>query len=391
MPTSISSRYADLIATGEIERDPAQEAVIGKLAEIETRLHEQALARKSSALGWLFGRREKAASVRGLYIHGDVGRGKTMLMDLFFATSTVPRKRRAHFHEFMQDVHERVHAFRHQLKYGEIAGDDPVRLTADSLADEASLLCFDEFHVNDIADAMILGRLFAHLFERGVVVVATSNVAPDDLYKEGLNRGLFVPFIEQLKQRLETVRLDARTDFRLEKLGAAAVWHVPADDKARSALDATWRTLTAGEPTLPRDLRVRGRVLHVPYAARGVARFSFAELCGAPTGAADFIRIAREFHTLLLDEIPVMGFEQRNEAKRFVTLVDTLYDSAVKLAATADAEPNALYLATEGIEALEFKRTVSRLIEMRSESYLSLPHGPRQPILRVPDNRIVET
>ncbi len=389
MPASF--RYSALVDAGEIERDPAQEAVVAKLAELEARLREHALARKSSALGWLFGRREAKVPVRGLYVYGEVGRGKTMLMDLFFEASAVPHKRRAHFHEFMQDVHERVHAFRHRLKYGEIAGDDPIRMTADAIADEAWLLCFDEFHVNDIADAMILGRLFTRLFERGVVVVATSNIAPDDLYKDGLNRALFLPFIALLKERLEILRLKARTDFRLEKLGAAAVWHVPADAAARAALDETWRKLTAGEPALPRDLPVRGRILHVPLAARGVARFSFAELCGKPTGAADYIRLARDFHTLLLDAIPVMDYDRRNEAKRFITLIDTLYDNSVKLAATADAEPDRLYLANEGVEALEFKRTASRLIEMRSESYLALPHGPRQPVLRVPDNRIVET
>ena len=313
--------------------------------------------------------------MRGLYIHGEVGRGKTMLMDLFFNDSRVVHKRRAHFHEFMSDVHERIHGFRQKIARHEIADSDPVQLTAASIFEEAWLLCFDEFHVTDIADAMILGRLFTRLFELGTVVVATSNVAPNDLYKDGLNRALFLPFIAQLQSRLDVLRLDARTDFRLEKLAGIKMWLVPADNAADAALDKAWDKLTAGAQDKPQNLMVKGRALHVPHSAHGVARFSFAELCEMPLGASDYLRLAHDYHTLIIDRIPAMQYEHRNFAKRFITLIDTLYDNSVKLMASADADPLSLYTASEGVEANEFKRTTSRLIEMGSESYLALPHG----------------
>jgi cell division protein ZapE len=375
MSATVSQQYAALVAAGEIERDRAQEALAQKLTELEVRLADHRLARKSSSLGWLFGRRENHAPITGLYIFGEVGRGKTMLMDLFFAGSTVERKRRVHFHEFMIDVHERVHAFRQKLKRGEITESDPVRLTANTVADETQLLCFDEFQVTDIADAMIMGRLFTRLFELDVVVVATSNVAPDELYKDGLNRALFLPFIALLKERLEVVRLAARTDFRLEKLSGRPIWHVPADAAAAAALDEAWRRLTGGHRGMAQTLAVKGRMVRVPQAAMGIARFSFDDLCEQPLGAADYLKIAQEFHTLILDRVPVMDYAQRNAAKRFIALIDTLYDHGVKLIASAEAAPDGLYLATEGYEAGEFKRTVSRLIEMQSDAYLARPHG----------------
>jgi len=376
MTNSITARYAAAVAAGRLERDAAQLAIVERLARLETRVAQHRLARKSSSLGWLFGGREsREAPTRGLYIHGDVGRGKTMLMDLFFEASPVLRKRRAHFHEFMLDVHERVHALRQKMKLGGHPGEDPIRLVAMALAQEAWLLCFDEFHVTDIADAMILGRLFKELLSRGVIVVATSNVAPHDLYKDGLNRALFVPFIDLIEQHMDVVRLDARTDFRLEKIGSLPVWRVPLDAAADLALDDFWRRLTGDASGAAQDLAVKGRVVHVPRAAMGVARFTFHELCEEPLSAADYLRIVREFHTIILDRIPVMNFDMRNAAKRFITLIDTLYDANVKLIASAAAEPDALYRVDEGFEAAEFKRTASRLIEMRSQSYLARPHG----------------
>ncbi len=375
MPSTVAERYAALAHEGEIERDPAQESVALKLARLEERLAQHRLSRKSSHLGWLFAKSKPAGPIKGLYIHGDVGRGKTMLMDLFFGLSSVERKRRAHFHEFMADVHERLNAVRHEMKAGRIVDADPIRHVADALAEESWLLCFDEFHVTDIADAMILGRLFTQLFEQGVVVVATSNVEPDDLYKDGLNRALFVPFITLLRAHMDVVRLEAPKDFRLEKLSGQPVWYVPADEDAEVALNIAWQRLTGMLSGEPCEIPMKGRVIRVAEAAKGVARFSFAQLCGQPLGASDYLRIAREFHTIILDRVPVMDYPQRNEAKRFIALIDTLYDNAVKLVASAAAEPSALYLATEGYEANEFKRTASRLFEMRSNEYLALPHG----------------
>ena len=389
MPDSFSSRYAALVEAGKIEADAGQSVLVSRLAALERRLEEQMLTQKSSSLGWLFAKREKAGPpLKGLYVYGEVGRGKTMLMDLFFEATAVPRKRRAHFHEFMADVHERVHAYRQEIKNGTAADQDPILHAAAAIADETKLLCFDEFHVTDIADAMILGRLFTRLFELGVVMVATSNIAPSGLYKDGLNRALFLPFLALLEKHCEILRLDARTDFRLEKLTGVAAWYVPPDDAAKVALDDAWQRLTAGTEGAPHDLVVKGRTVKVPIAAMGVARFSFAELCAQPLAASDYLRIAHEFHTLVIDDIPVMDFARRNEAKRFIILIDTLYDHAVKLLASAEAPPEQLYTGTEGYEANEFKRTASRLFEMRSQSYLGLPHGPRT-AENVDMNRIV--
>ena len=386
----VSKRYRALVAAGEIERDPAQEAVAAKLDDIEVQLANRRLARKSSSLGWIFGRpRTQQGAVRGLYIFGEVGRGKTLLMDLLFATSLEPRKRRAHFHEFMLDVHGRIHEWRQKLKRGVVSGDDPIAAVAAALADQAILLCFDEFSVTDIADAMILARLFGALFERGVVVIATSNLAPDDLYRDGLNRPLFLPFIALLEQHVEVVKLNARTDFRLEKMAALPVFYWPADAAADAALDAAWTRLVGSAQGRAVDLSVAGHVLHVPQAVDGVARISFAALCEQPRSAADYLRLAQEFHTVVLDRIPVMGADRREAAKRFIILIDTLYDRAVKLIASADAEPEALYNGEYGFEQQEFLRTASRLIEMRSSSYLALPHARRS--LAMAPNGIIET
>jgi len=264
---------------------------------------------------------------------------------------------------------------RQKIRPGERQSEDPIRMVADELAEEAWLLCFDEFHVTDIADAMILGRLFTQLFLRGIVMVATSNVAPDELYKDGLNRALFVPFIKMLEEHMDVAQLAARTDFRLEKLAGRPVWYVPADARADMALDEAWRRLVGGHDGSAQELALKGRAVHVPRAFMGVARFSFHDLCEEPLSAADYLRLAHEYHTIIIDQIPVMSYDNRNAAKRFIILIDTLYDMNVKLIASAAAEPDALYQAEQGFEAQEFKRTASRLIEMRSEAYLARPHG----------------
>jgi len=392
MSASISVQYAARVAAGKIERDSAQEAVVADLTRLEKRIAQHRLARKSSSLGWLFGTRARETEdIKGLYIFGEVGRGKTMLMDLFFAASPVVRKRRVHFHEFMADVHERIYALRQKAKLGETNGEDPIILTAAAIAQETWLLCFDEFHVTDIADAMILGRLFKRLFELDVVVAATSNVPPSELYKDGLNRALFLPFIALIEQHMEIVPLHARADFRLEKLAGTPVWYVPADRAADAALDEAWRRLTAGHVGEAQDLVVKGRAVHVPCAAMGVARFTFHDLCQQPLAAADYLKIAHEFHTIMIDHIPVMDYERRDEAKRFIILIDTLYDNAIKLIASAEAEPDALYHASDGFEAYEFNRTASRLIEMRSQTYLALPHGHGHGVASGSAEGLVET
>jgi len=365
-------RYEALVRSGALDRDPAQERLVARLDALEARLRER-LRGKSGALNWLFARRADPPP-RGLYVWGEVGRGKTRLMDIFFEAAPVEAKRRAHFHDFMLDVHARIHAARLAAKEGRGPVGDVIPPIGDQLAREASLLCFDEFHVTDIADAMILGRLFERLFAAGVIVVATSNVPPPQLYRDGLNRSLFLPFIAMLQERMEVVRLDARTDFRREKLGDGRMWLTPADDAARAALDAAFLAL-AGEQGRPASLSVQGRTVEIPHAAHGVARASFDELCGRPLGAADYLAIARRFHTLILDAVPALDDRRRNEARRFMTLVDALYEHHVKLLASAAAEPDRIWQGAEGYETFGFARTASRLVEMGSDEWLSRPHG----------------
>ena len=371
---TVTGRYDALVEAGEIERDPAQTEVVALLDRLNATLAETGPASKKSALGWLFGKRGAAKEpVKGLYVWGKVGRGKTMLMDLFFDIAVMKKKRRVHFHEFMADVHERVHAVRAAIRDGSISGDDPIPPVAADLAADTRLLCFDEFAVTDIADAMILGRLFTRLFELGVVVVATSNVAPDDLYRDGLNRGHFLGFVELLKTRVDVVCLDARTDYRMEKLAGAPLYLSPLGPETDGAVDDLWRKLTHGLPAHEEVLEMKGRKIPVTRTAAGVARFTFAELCEKPLGAADYQRLALSYHTFIVEGVPVMDLPQRNAAKRFINLVDTLYNNRNKLIVSAEAEPDGLYVATSGTESFEFQRTVSRLVEMRSQAWLSDP------------------
>jgi len=352
------AQYRAAVARGELRPDAGQERAVGRLDALA-----RALAGKRA-----FSLFRKPQAPRGLYIWGDVGRGKTLLMDFFFEEAAAEKKRRAHFNSFMVDVHARIHAER--LKAG---SDDPIPPVAKALADEARLLCFDEFQVSDVADAMILGRLFDRLFAEGVTIVATSNTPPGRLYEGGLNRQLFLPFIEEIKHRLEVVELNGPTDYRLQRLSGVRVYITPLGAAADAAMDAAWARLTDTARGKPAALTVQGRAVPVPQAARGVARFDFGELCDRPLAAADYLAIARHFHTLLIDHIPVMTDNMHNVARRFTLLVDTLYDEGVKLICSAAAAPDALF--TTGTNADAFRRTVSRLAEMQSEDYLRRGHG----------------
>jgi cell division protein ZapE len=354
---ALLDKYNALVAEGVIVPDPAQALAAQRLDALARRLRSW---RRREGLAAMLRGTEPAP--KGLYIHGAVGRGKTMLMDLFFEDTTFRPKRRVHFHEFMAEVHDHITAAR------KLVPGDPIPHVARHLARKARLLCFDELHVTDIADAMILGRLFKTLFEEQVVVVATSNVPPDDLYRDGLNRALFLPFIELIAEHMEIEQLQSAKDFRLDKLAGRPLYFTPVDAHAKAEMDRLWAELTGNRTGAGVDLDIKGRKLRVPAAAMGVARFSFYDLCDKPLGANDFLHIAHAFHTVLIDGIPVLKGGPRDVTRRFINLIDTFYDTRVCLIASAAAEPQALY--GEGDMNYLFERTASRLIEMRSASYL---------------------
>ena len=380
----IRNLYEARARDGQIERDAAQERVVGLLDALCEKVDGYSPARKTSALGWLFGAKANASgpgsgAPKGLYIWGGVGRGKSMLMDMFFERAEVGKKRRVHFHAFMGEVHSDIFQYRQKLKRGEVKGEDPIEPVAEAIARTCALLCFDEFTITDIADAMILGRLFKVLFAQGVVIVATSNVEPTDLYRNGLNRQLFLPSIDLLLQHMDVVELDSRADFRMEKLAGQPTFHVPAGSFSHEALTATFRTLTGRDGGKPASVRVLGREVAVPEARGSVARFGFADLCAKPLGANDFLAIANTYRSVIVDDIPVLKASQRNEAKRFIVMIDAFYEARTKFFASAAAPPARLFEAEEGREAFEFQRTISRLNEMQSEEYMALaaPTGAR--------------
>jgi len=364
------------IAAGLIAADPAQELAAEKLQDLWRRTRGYDPKTEPPDTGGFLSRflRRKPVDEApegappGLYLVGEVGRGKSMLMDLFFAAADVPRKKRLHFHQFMQQAHRRIHAWKKQ--HGDTA--DPIPPLADSIVAEAALLCFDEFQVHDIADAMILGRLFEALFARGVVVVATSNTAPDDLFRGKPGRDAFLPFIQLIKKRIEVLVLESARDYRRERIRGLPTWHVPPDGRAERALDAAFAELTGDTPAGPTKLTLLGRAVEVPQAARGVARFDFDGICGRPLGPADYLAVATHFHTVVLDGIPRLGPENFDKARRFITLIDALYEHRVKLVASAEDHPDRLY--ERGENAAMFERTASRLVEMQSQDYLALPH-----------------
>ncbi|WP_273726345.1 cell division protein ZapE [Brucella gallinifaecis] len=367
---SVREHYDALVKAGEVEADPAQLELTARYDRLIEEVCTKRLSRKSSALGWLFGKRKEVATVKGLYVHGEVGRGKTMLMDMFFQLLPVERKRRAHFNDFMADAHERINAHRQALKRGETKQEDPIPPVAEALAEQAWVLCFDEFTVTDIADAMILSRLFNALFARGVVLIATSNVAPDNLYRDGLNRQLFLPFVDILKQHVDVINLDSRTDYRLEKLDRQPVYLTPLGSETAKRMDAAWTVHKDGRQEKPDVVHIKGRDIPVRRAVPGAARFTFDELCTQPLAANDYIAIVTRYQTLFVEDVPLLDYSRRNEAKRFILLIDVLYDHHARLFISAQAQPEKLYQASQGVEAFEFDRTASRLFEMQSAEYL---------------------
>ncbi len=361
--------YRALRKAGQLRPDSGQELAIEKLQVLHHRLVHHG-PRRVGRWQELLRLKRREEPPRGIYFYGDVGRGKSMVMDMFFNTAPVMAKRRIHFHQFMMDSHERINRFRRANLRG---GEDPVIAAANEIAEQSWLLCFDEFEVRDVADAMILSRLFTNLIERGVIVVATSNRPPDDLYQGGLNRQLFEPFIGLLNAELDVYQLGGRLDYRLEQFVGKQVYHTPLGAVAAQQLDQAFAELTGQADGEPDEIELMGRKILVPAQAKGVARFAFNDLCAQPLAAPDYLAIANRFHTLVMNEIPRMGPAQRNEARRFATLIDVLYDNKIKFICAADAGPDELYPQGDG--TFEFARTASRLMEMQSADYVALPHA----------------
>lgn len=364
MPSSVYDAYQALVDAGTLSPDKAQLEAIDILDEICAGL--SALEARKSGLAGFFQKRK--AAPKGAYIWGDVGRGKTLLMDMFFDAAPVEAKRRVHFHEFMDEVHAGITAFRAENR-DEKGARDPIPAVIKPILKTTRLLCFDEFHVTDITNAMLLQRLFGKLFSAGVVVVATSNVVPDKLYKDGLNRQLFLPFIDLLQDHVQVHELVADKDYRQDKLSGAEIYHFGAGGS--EAMDITWRVMTGGVPGEASVLRSLGREIAVPLQAMGVARFGFAALCEKPLGARDYLKLSNAFHTLIIDDIPQFDRTRSDASKRFILLIDTLYDRGVKLAASFAVPLEKL--GADDKTGFEFQRCRSRLMEMQSDEYLGAP------------------
>jgi cell division protein ZapE len=357
--TTLLDIYEKKLAAGELDRDADQRHALEEFEALRKSL-EGYVPRKKSFF------RRSIAAPKGFYLYGGVGRGKSMVMDLFFAAAPVEKKRRVHFHAFMLEVHDFLFALRSHRNEKERIDDDLLR-AADKIATDAHLLCFDEFQVKDVADAMILGRLFTALFERGVTVVMTSNIAPDDLYADGLQRDRFLPFIALLKEKLTVMRFGGEVDYRMRRLRELNVYFWPHDADAHKELQNIFRTIAGSDPGGPADINVKGRVIHVPRAGPRVAAFTFAELCETPKSALDYLELAKRFSVFIVENVPKLDDSRRDATVRFITLVDTLYDTHAKIVISAAAPPAQLYRGDDNKQT--FERTVSRLIEMQSRQY----------------------
>lgn len=386
--TLVSTRYKELVLKGEISFDPTQLALTESFDHLLQKITEQNISRPLALAFWhLFKRKKQPLSrvskqgegdtfFQGLYIYGEVGRGKTMLMDLFFSCLPLERKKRAHFNDFMADIHERINFYRKASTHKKAEQDNPILAVAQDLAREAKVLCFDEFSVTDIADAMVLGRLVAALFEKGVFFVATSNVAPDNLYYNGLNRELFLPFIQALKTYVRVVNLDAKTDYRLEKSDLQHVYITPLGRQADEYMNQAWVLALQGHKEISDELFIKGRLIPIPRAGAGCARFDYRDLCAKPLAAAEYLALVERYHTIFVDNVPVMDDTYRNETKRFILLIDVLYERHIRLFMSAAARLEDLYKGhAQTSETFEFQRTQSRLFEMQSEDYLKVWAG----------------
>ncbi|WP_455477830.1 cell division protein ZapE [Bartonella sp. B10] len=381
--TLVSACYGELVSKGELDFDPAQLSLAKHFDYLLQNISTQRVTRFWEF--WHFFTKKKQAyirvsnqdvaadSFRGLYIYGEVGRGKTMLMDLFFSCLPQTSKRRAHFNDFMADLHERINVYRQTSKRGKVVHSDPILAVAKDLAQEAQILCFDEFSVTDIADAMVLGRLISTLFDQGVFFVATSNVAPDNLYYNGLNRDLFLPFIQVLKANVRVINLDAKTDYRLEKSNPQHMYMTPLGLEASERMDHAWALVLQGHKEKSDELFIKGRVVHIPRSGSGCARFDYKDLCAKPLAAAEYLALGENYHTIFVDNVPVMDDMCRNETKRFILLIDVLYERHMRLFMSAAARLDDLYQGyAKMTETFEFKRTQSRLFEMQSQDYLHI-------------------
>ncbi|AQX28583.1 MULTISPECIES: cell division protein ZapE [unclassified Bartonella] len=377
----VSMRYEELVSKGEISFDAAQWNLTKHFDDLLQEISAQKISRPWTF--WHFFKKQKYSYVskqysaddlvQGLYIYGEVGRGKTMLMDLFFSCLPEGNKKRAHFNDFMADVHERINEHRQAFRNEKSKKNDPILVVAENLARETRVLCFDEFSVTDIADAMVLGRLVSALFNQGVIFVATSNVAPDNLYYNGLNRELFMPFIQILKTRVFVINLDAKTDYRLEKSNPQNMFITPLGQAADESMDHAWTLVLQGQKETSDNISVKGRSIHVPRFGAGCARFNYQDLCAKPLAAVDYLALGENYHTIFIDHVPVMDDARRNETKRFILLIDILYERHIRLFISAEAELEQLYKGqAQTTETFEFRRTQSRLFEMQSQDYLNI-------------------